>query len=171
MKLGKIVILATAFILSFLVSWLFLYVWGHNPVIVTLSPYYVNVPGKPLISAKVYSLKKSEYLLVLTDAESGRREEYWFNPRDGRIGVPAFPTYLPLGNRAVISKTTLDGFTYLSEYVADWETKNNNITFTIKGPSEAIRAARGLSPEDLECEISFGTKVVMKTRSKLDNYR
>ena len=127
MKLGKIVILVTAFILSFLVSWLFLYIWGHNPIIVTLSPYDVNVPGKPLISAKVYSLKQGEYLLVLTDVESGRREGYWFNPRNGRIGVPAFPTYLPLGNRAVISKTTLDGFTSMGEYVADWETKNNNI--------------------------------------------
>jgi hypothetical protein len=164
MKLGKIAILATVFIFSFLVSWLFLYVWGHNPVIVTLSPCDVNVPDKPLISAKVYSLKKSEYLLVLTDAESGRREAYWFSPRDSRIGVPSFPTYLPLGSRAVISKTTLDGFTYLGKYVADWETKNNNITFTIKGPSEALQIAKGLSPEDLKREISFGTKIVMKTR-------
>ncbi|MGD1042770.1 MAG: hypothetical protein ABR913_06850 [Sedimentisphaerales bacterium] len=164
MKLGKIVILVAAFILSFLVSWLFLYMWGHNPIIVTLSPYDVNVPGKPLISAKVYSLKPGDYLLVLTDVESGRREGYWFNPRDGRIGVPAFPTYLPLGNRAVISKTTLDGFTYLGEYVADWETKNNNIAFTIKGPSEAVRAARDLSPENLKSELSFGMKVIMKTR-------
>jgi hypothetical protein len=162
--LGKIAILATAFILSFLVSWLFLYVWGHNPVIVTLSPYDVNVPDKPLISARVYSLRQKEYLLVLTDAESGRREAYWFSPRDSRIGMPSFPIYLPLGSRAVISKTTLDGFTYLGEYVADWKTKNKNIMFTIKGPSEAIQVARGLSHEDLKREISFGTKVVMKAR-------
>jgi hypothetical protein len=164
MKLGKIIVLATGFILSFLVVWLSLYIWGHNPIIISQSTYDVNVPGKPLISAKVYSLKQGEYLLVLTDVESGRREGYWFNPRDGRIGIPAFPTYLPLGNRAVISKTTLDGFTSMGEYVADWETKNNNIAFTIKGPSEAVRAARDLSPEDIKREISFGTKVVMKTR-------
>jgi hypothetical protein len=164
MKLGKIVILVAAFILSFLVSWLFLYMWGHNPVIVTLSPYDVNVPDKPLISAKVYSLKKSEYLLVLTDAKSGRREGYWFCPNKGRIGIPSFQTYLPLGNYAVISKNTFDGFTYLGKYVADWEIKNNNITFTIKGPSETVRVARDLSPEDLKRELSFGTKVVMKTR-------
>ena len=164
MKWGKIIILVTGFILSFLVLWLFLYIWGHNPTLVSQSPYDVNVPDKPLISAKVYSLKKGEFLLVLTDAESGRQEGYWFNPRDGRIGVPAFPTYLPLGNRAVISKTTLDGFTSMGEYVADWETKNNNIAFIIKGPSDAVRAARDLSPEDLKSELSFGTKVVMKTR-------
>jgi hypothetical protein len=164
MKWGKIIVLVTAFILSFLVSWLFLYIWGHNPTLVSQSPYDVNVPDKPLISAKVYSLKQGEYLLVLTDAESGRREGYWFNPRDGRIGIPAFPTYLPLGNRAVISKTTLDGFTSMGEYVADWETKNNNIAFIIKGPSDAVREARDLSPEDLKSELSFGTKVVMKTR-------
>ncbi|MGB7580969.1 MAG: hypothetical protein WBL85_00790 [Sedimentisphaerales bacterium] len=164
MKLGKIIILVAGFIFAFLVSWLFLFIWGHNPTIVALSPYDVNVPGKPLISAKVYSLKKSEYLLVLTDAESGRREGYWFCPAKGRIGVPSFPTYLPLGNRAVISKTTLDGFTYLSEYTADWEIKNNNITFTIKGPSEAIRVARELSTEDLKRGISYGAKIIMRTR-------
>ncbi len=164
MKLGKIIILVVGFIFFFLVSWLSLLIWGHNPTIVALSPYDVNVPGKPRISAKVYSLKKSEYLLVLTDAESGRREGYWFCPDKHRIGVPSFPTYLPLGNRAVISKTTLDGFTYLSEYAADWEIKNNNITFTIKGPSEAIRLARELSTEDLKREISYDTKIIMKTR-------
>lgn len=164
MKLGKIIILVTGFIFFFLVSWLFLFIWGHNPTIVTLSPYDVNVPEKPLISAKVYSLKKSEYLLVLTDAESGRREGYWFCPDNRRIGVPSFPTYLPLDNHAVISKTTLDGFTYLSEYNADWEIKNNNITFTIKGPSEAIRLARELSIEDLKREISYDTKIIMRTR-------
>ena len=167
MKLGKIVILVAAFILSFLVSWLFLFIWGHNPTLVSMSPYDVNVPGKPLISAKVYSLKKGEYLLILSDTESGQREGYWFSPANGRIGAPAFPTYLPLGNRAVISKTTFDGFTSMGEYVADWETKNNNITFTIKGPSEIVRAARGLSPEDLKKELSFGTKVVMKTREQI----
>jgi hypothetical protein len=164
MKLGKIVVLVTSFFLSFLVAWLFLYIWGHNPTIIALSPYDVNVPDKPLISAKAYSLRQGEYLLVLTNAESGRQEGYWFNPRDGRIGVPAFPTYLPLGNRAVISKTTLEGFTSMGEYLADWETKNNNITFTIKGPSDTVRAARDLSPEELKSELSFGTKVVMKTR-------
>ena len=163
MNLGKIAILVAAFILSFLVSWLFLYIWGHNPTLVSMSPYDVNVPGRPLISARVYSLKQGDYLLVLTDVESGRREGYWFNPRDKRIGAPAFPTYLPLSNRAVISKTTLDGFTSMGEYVADWETKNNKITFTIKGPSETVRAARDLSPEDIRRELSFGTKVVMKT--------
>jgi hypothetical protein len=56
----------------------------------------------------------------------------------------------------------------MGEYVADWETKNNNITFTIKGPSEIVRAARGLSPEDLKKELSFGTKVVMKTREQIE---
>jgi hypothetical protein len=168
MKFGKIVILVTGLILSFLVSWLFLYIWGHNPTIIALSPYDVNVPGKPLISAKVYSLKKGEYLLVLTDAESGRREGYWFSPANGRIGVPSFPTYLPMGNRAVISKTTFDGFTYLGEYVADWEIKKTNVTFTIKGPSEVVRAARGLSPEDLKKELSFGTKVIMKTMEQIE---
>jgi hypothetical protein len=164
MKLGKIIILASGFILSLLVSWLFLYIWGHNPTIVTLSPCDVNVPDKPLISAKVYSLKKSEYLLVLTDAESGRREGYWFSPQSSRIGVPSFPTYLPLGNRAVISKSTFDGFTYLSEYTADWKTRKNIVTFTIKGPSEAIRVARDLSPEDLKREISYNTKIIMKSK-------
>ena len=164
MKLGKIIILVVGFIFSFLVSWLFLFIWGHNPTIVALSPYDVNVPGKPMISAKVYSLKKGEYLLVLTDAESGCREGYWFNPDKGRIGVPSFPTYLPLGNHAVISKTTLEGFTYLSAYNADWEIKNNNINFTIKGPSEAIRIARELSTEDLKREISYGAKIIMRTR-------
>jgi hypothetical protein len=164
MKLGKIIILVAGFILSFLVSWLFLFIWGHNPAIVAEAPYDVNIPGKPLISAKVYSLKKGEYLLVLTDAESGHREAYWFSPDKGRIGVPSFPTYLPLGNHAVISKTTLDGFTYISEYTADWERKNNNITFTIRGPSETIRLARELSTEDLKREISYGTKIIMRTR-------
>lgn len=164
MKLGKIIILVAGFILSFLVSWLFLFIWGHNPAIVALSPYDVNVPGKPLISAKVYSLKKGEYLLVLTDAESGRREGYWFSPDKGRIGVPSFPIYLPFGNYAVISKNTLDSFTYLSKYNADWEIKNNNITFTIKGPSEAIRMVREPSTEDLKREISYGAKIIMRTR-------
>ena len=166
MKLGKTIILVAGFILSFLVSWLFLFIWGHNPAIVAEAPYDVNVPGKPRISAKVYSLKKSEYLLVLTDAESGRREGYWFCPDKHRIGVPSFPTYLPLGNRAVISKTTLDGFTYLGEYNADWNIKNNNITFTIKGPSEAIRVVRELSTEDLKREISYGAKIIMRTREQ-----
>jgi hypothetical protein len=162
MKLGKIIILATCFIFSFLVVWLFLYIWGHNPTIVSQSPYDVNVPGKPMISAKVYSLKQGEYLLVLTDAESGRREGYWFSPAKGRIGVPALPTYLPFGKRAVISKTTMDSFTSMDEYVADWEIKNNNITFTIKGPSDTARAARDLSPEDLKREISYNAKITMK---------
>jgi hypothetical protein len=164
MKLGKIIILAGGLILSLLVVWLSLYTWGHNPTIVALSPYDVNVPDKPLILAKVYSLKKGEFLLVLTDAESGCREGYWFSPQSSRIGVPAFPTYLPLGNRAVISKATLDGFTYLGEYTANWETKNNNITFTIKGPSEAVRAARDLPPEDMRREISYYTKITMKPK-------
>lgn len=164
MKLGKIIILAIGFLLFFLVVWLSLYIWGHNPTIVALSPYDVNVPGKPLVTAKVYSLKKGEYLLVLTDAESGRREGYWFRPQSSRIGAPSFPTYLPLGSHAVISKVTLDGFTYLGEYTADWKTQNNNITFTIKGPSEAIRVARDLSPKDLKCEISYNTKIVMKLK-------
>jgi hypothetical protein len=164
MKLGKIIILVTGLILSALVVWLSMYTWGHNPTIVALSPYDVNVPDKPLILAKVYSLKQGEYLLVLTDAKSGRREGYWFCPQDGRIGVPSFPTYLPLDSRAVISKSTLDSFTYLGEYTADWETKNNNITFTIKGPSEATREARDLSPEDVKREISYNTKIVMKPK-------
>jgi hypothetical protein len=69
-----------------------------------------------------------------------------------------------LGNYAVISKNTLDGFTYLGEYNADWERKNNNVTFTIKGPSEAIRVARELSTEDMKREISYGTKIIMRTR-------
>jgi len=164
MKLGKIIILVVGLIFFFLVFWLSVYIWGHNPTIVTRSPYDINVPGKPLISARVYSLKRNEYLLVLTDVKSGHREAYWFNPGKGRIGVPSFPTYLPLGNCAVVSKTTLDGFTYLSEYAADWEINNNNITFTIKGPSEAVRLGRELSTEDLQREISYGTRIIMKTR-------
>ena len=164
MKLGKIIILVMSFILFFLASWLLLFIWGHNPTIIAEAPYDVNVPAKPLISAKVYSLKKGEYLLVLTSVESGLREGYWFSPAKGRIGIPSFPTYLPFGNRAVISKTTLDGFTYLSAYNADWEIKNNNIIFTIKGPSEAIRLARELSAEDLKHEISYGAKIIMRTR-------
>jgi hypothetical protein len=164
MKFGKIVILVAAFILSFLVSWLFLFIWWHNPTIVAEAPYDVNVPGKPLISAKVYSLKQGEYLLVLTDAKSGRREGYWFCPNKGRIGIPSFQTYLRLGNYAVISKNTLDGFTYLSKYNADWEIKNNNITFTIKGPSETTLLTRELLTGDLKRKISYGTKVVMETR-------
>jgi hypothetical protein len=164
MKLGKIIILATGFILSFLVVWLFMYIWGHNPTIVALSPCDVNVPDKPSISARVYSLKKGEYLLVLTDAEIARREVYWFCPDNKRIGTPAFPTYVELGDRAVISKATFDGFTYLGEYTADWEIKNNNITFTIKGPSEAARVSRDLSAEGLKREISYNTKIIMKRR-------
>jgi hypothetical protein len=163
MKLGKIIILVTGFVFSFLVTWLFMFIWGHNPTIIAMSPYDVNVPGKPLISAKVYSLKKGEYLLVLTDANSGCREGYWFCPDKGRIGVPSFPVYLPFGKIAIISKTTFDGFTYLSEYKADWERKNNNVTFTIKGPSEVICLARGLTAEDLKREISYSTKVIIRT--------
>ncbi len=164
MKLGKIIILVVGFILLFLASWLFLFIWWHNPTIVAEAPYDVNVPGKPLISAKVYSLKKGEYLLVLTDAKSGRREGYWFCPDKNRIGVPSFPTYLPLGNHAVISKNTLGGFTYISTYSADWERKNNNIIFIIKGPSEAVRLAKELETGDLNREISYGAKIIMRTR-------
>jgi hypothetical protein len=166
MKLGKIIILVAGFVLSFMVSWFFLFIWGHNPTIVAEAPYDVNVPGKPLISAKVYSLKKGEYLLVLTDAKSGRREAYWFSPGKGRIGVPSFQTYLPFGNYAVISKNTLDGFTYLGEYAADWERKSNIVIFTIKGPSEVIRLARNLSAEDLKREISYGARIVIRAREQ-----
>jgi hypothetical protein len=164
MKLGKIIILVAGFIFLFLASWLLLFIWWHNPTIVAEAPYDVNVPGKPLISAKVYSLKKGEYLLVLTDTKSGRREGYWFCPDKGRIGVPSFPTYLTLGNYAVISKNTFDSFTYLNAYNADWERKNNNIIFIIKGPSDAVRLAKGLSAKDLKREISYGTKIIMRTR-------
>jgi hypothetical protein len=162
MKLGKLIILAAGFILVLLVVWLFLYTWGHNPALVKLSPYDINVPGNPLVSAKVYSLKKGEYLLVLTNAETKQREGYWFSPDNKRIGTPAFPTYIEIGNRAVISKSTFDGFAYLGEYTAEWEIKNNNITFIIKGPSEAARLARDLSPEVLKREMSYYTRIVMK---------
>jgi hypothetical protein len=164
MKLGKLIILAAGFILVVLAAWLLVYIWGHNPAVVDLSPYDINVSGKLLVSAKVYSLKKGEYLLILTDAESGRREAYWFCPDNKRIGTPAFPTYVEFGNSSVISKATFDGFTYLGEYTADWEIKNNDITFTIKGPSEAARVSRDLTAEGLKREISYNTKIIMKHR-------
>jgi hypothetical protein len=164
MKLGKILTLSAGLILAFIVGWLFMFTWGHNPTIVTLSPYDVNVPGKPPISAKVYTLKKGEYLLVLADASSGKCEQYWFCPDRKRIGVPSIPTYLPIGRHAVISTVTLDGFTYLGEYTADWIIKNNIIMFTIKGPPDTIRAARDFSTEDFKKEISYNRKIIMKPK-------
>jgi hypothetical protein len=164
MKWKKIIILIVGFVFSFLVASIFLRVWGHDPVIISRAPYDVNVPGSPRISAKLYSLRRDEYLLILTTADTGRREKYWFNVRDGRIGVPDFPTYLPVGKWAVISKNTLDGFQYLDQYVADWQTGDGVITLTFKGRPEAIREAAGVSMEDMRSEISYERQVILRAK-------
>ena len=99
------------------------------------SLYRATIPDKPYASARLYSLGRDQYLLVLTSKSSKHPEGYYVNLFNGKIGLPDFPDYIPLLKYALVDRRIYDGFPQLGAIKADWSVKNDRkeVYIRIKG--------------------------------------
>ncbi len=135
-----ITILVTAVVTAFILVggfWLwFSRICTPEMTLVQLSSVYrAAIPGKPDASARLYSLGRDRYLLVLTARSSKYPEGYYVNLFHGEIGLPDFPDYIPRLKYALVDRRIYDGFPELGVFKADWSVKNNGeeVHIRIKG--------------------------------------
>ena len=99
------------------------------------SLYRATIPDKPYASARLYSLGRDRYLLVLTAKSSKHPEGYYLDLFSGEIGLPDFPDYIPLLKYALVDRRIYDRFPQLGAIKADWSVKNDRkeVHIRIKG--------------------------------------
>jgi len=104
------------------------------------SVFRVTIPSKPDASARLYSLGRDRFLLVLTARSSKYPEGYYLNMFHGEIGLPDFPDYIPLYKYALVDRRIYDGFPTIGELKADWSVKGDRdeVRICFKGFEEGL---------------------------------
>ena len=126
--------------------------------------YYATIQGIHSASAKLYSLGRDRYLLVLKSRSSKYPEGYYLDLFHGEIGLPDFPDYIPLCRYALVDKRIYDGFPDLGALKADLDVKKDKdeIHLRIKGFKEK---ELGINDEELMREkmpIAYQSNIVLK---------
>ena len=129
--------------------------------------YHATTPGMPSASAKLYSLGRDRFLLVLMSRSSKYPEGYYLNMFNGEIGLPDFPDYIPLYKYCLVDRRIYDGFPSLGALKVDLDVKKDKdeVHIRIKGFKEK---EPGINDEELMREnmpIAYQSNIVLrKTR-------
>ena len=179
-KLNVLIIISATMLITALVliigfwAWLELYMVDHT-VLPVSACYRVTVPGKPAISARLYSLGtprtgSAKDLLVLTSKSSGRREYYWIDEGRRQIGLPACPTYIQLFTSAIVDKMTPQGFPLGGELKAEWTENETEVHIRIMGFSDAAINAEAVSDPNkvagTRIPIGYQREIIFTLREK-----
>lgn len=137
--------------------------------LVQLSPaFHAAIPGKSDASARLYSLGRDRYLLVLTSKFSKYPEGYYVNLFHGEIGLPDFPDYIPILKYALVDRRIYDGFPELGALKADWDVKNDRDEVHIRIKGFKIEEP-GVDDEELmrkNMPIAYQSEIILKKVKK-----
>jgi len=126
------------------------------------STFRAAIPGKPDASARIYSLGRDRYLLVLMSRSSKHPEGYYLNLNYKEIGLPDFPDYIPLFKYCLVDKRIYDGFPEFSGALkADLDVKNDGeeVHIRIKGFKDKESGDEELMRENMP--IAYQSKIVL----------
>lgn len=132
------------------------------------SLYRATIPDKPYASARLYSLGRDRYLLVLTAKFSKYPEGYYVNLFHGEIGLPDFPDYIPILKYALVDRRIYDGFPELGALKADWDVKNDRDEVHIRIKGFKIEEP-GVDDEELmrkNMPIAYQSEIILKKVKK-----
>jgi hypothetical protein len=126
--------------------------------------YYATIQGIHSAPARLYSLGRDRYLLVLKSRSSKYPEGYYLDLFHGEIGLPDFPDYIPLYRYALVDSKIYDGFPDLGALKADLNVKEgkDEVHIRIKGFKEK---EQGINDEELMREnmpIAYQSNIVLK---------